>query len=474
MTMDLAQLQQRQTTTADPMLKGWYQLAAIGKNNQSNLQKQQNNIDTWKQQWPQHPAQQDLPSDLRFLQQLIDQQPTQVALLLPASGRLEAAGRAIRDGFFASYYAAKNDGASVPAVLTYDTVHTDINTLYQLAIDDGADMIIGPLSKERVTELYKRDSFPIPVLALNRLDPETDDNMASASNNIDTNAANSMINTPNNLSADPTRQTKSASTLIGKHNFYQFALGVEDEARQAARLAWLQSHRKALVLSPDTDWGQRSANAFIDELQHLGAEYFQHFSYTGNNDYSTVIQRALSIDDSRARATQIERLLGSNVEFEPRRRHDIDMIFMIAQPTAARQIKPTLDFHYASDIPVYASSHAYNGVVDSKSNRDLNGLIFSSMPWTLSQEHPEKRTIEKIINPAPAYHRLYAMGSDSFKLYPRLTQLQQMTGASLYGATGILSVEPNSHLIKRLQSWAVFSLGEAKALPTVVSGMYME
>jgi outer membrane PBP1 activator LpoA protein len=51
--------------------------------------------------WPGHPAASRLPRDLQLLQQLIAEKPKHVALLLPVSGKLGRAGRAIRDGFFA-------------------------------------------------------------------------------------------------------------------------------------------------------------------------------------------------------------------------------------------------------------------------------------------------------------------------------------------------------------------------------------
>src|SRR5690606_7499235 len=158
----------------------------------------------------------------------------------------------------------------------------------------------------------------------------------------------------------------------GLDGLYQFGLAVEDEARQAARQAFLEGHRFALVLVPSQDWSERSATSFIDEWNRLGGTIVHSSQFVGSGDYSQVIKSAMLIERSQARAQELERLFGTNLQFQTRRRQDIDMIFLIADPVQARQIKPTLAFHYAGSIPVYATSQVYSGVPDVKADRDLN------------------------------------------------------------------------------------------------------
>ena len=91
MSMSIEELRKRTENTANLELRGWYQLALLSKDNQSNLERQQANIQYWRQQWPNHPASVELPSDLQFLQQLIAERPKRVALLLPQQGPLSRA-----------------------------------------------------------------------------------------------------------------------------------------------------------------------------------------------------------------------------------------------------------------------------------------------------------------------------------------------------------------------------------------------
>ncbi|MFE8730295.1 penicillin-binding protein activator, partial [Aeromonas hydrophila] len=88
-----------------------------------------------------------------------------IAVLLPLSGNLEPQGAAIRNGMLMSY--KENQGQFT--LNFYDTQSKPTIDLYKQAIQEGADMIIGPLLKDRVEELLKTNPT-VPILALNELD----------------------------------------------------------------------------------------------------------------------------------------------------------------------------------------------------------------------------------------------------------------------------------------------------------------
>ena len=67
----------------------------------------------------------------------------------------------------------------------------------------------------------------------------------------------------------------------------------------------------------------------------------------------------LRISDSRARHKRLESILGTKLEFEPRRRADLEFIFAPAQASMERLLRPQLRFHYAGDVPTYATSDAF-------------------------------------------------------------------------------------------------------------------
>lgn len=434
MSMPVAELTYRSQKAANTPtlqnedLRGWYSLALISKNNQGNLDKQLFQINQWVARWPQHPASLRLPKDLQLLQQLIEERPAQVAVLLPQQGRLSKAGKAVRDGFVAAYYQALANGSHTPILKFYDTSEGDIVDVYNRASLDGADLMIGPLDKNKVTALSQQESLPIPTLAVNYSEEV----------------------------AEPAA------------NLFQFGLSAEDEARQIARRAWVEGHRYAMILTTDANWGRRSADAFREAWENLGGTIITQSEFTGEGDFSNVIKQALHINESQKRAQGVRALFPQPVEFEPRRRQDADMLFMVARPSEARQIKPTLAFHYASKLPVYATSHIYGGTEDRKADRDLNNIRFSTLPWFFDDTNATKQIIQQAANPAPSYQRLYALGVDSFQLYPRLKQLQQSEYTRLYGVTGSLSMNAQRR-IEREQIWAKMNNGRAQSLPMVVS-----
>jgi len=451
MTLERDQLTQNARRTDNRELRGWYQLAALSKNNQTTLEQQQARLEQWQADWPQHPASQQLPDDLRLLRQLIEQQPRQLALLLPEQGNLSQAAAAVRDGFLAAYYHAQGEQSQVPLIRQYDTSDaTPADQLYRQAVAEGAELVIGPLDKDQVQILYDMDTRAVPLLSLNYLG-EQEENAAQPNESL-------IPQDWPELRFDSTAREEQAPSP-----FYQFGLAAEDEARQAARRAFQEGHRNAMLLTPGRNWAERSAQAFSREWRALGGEVLVDSQFAANDSYSDIIQQSLLIDQSQARRQELTRLLGTQLEFEPRRRRDLDMIFLIAGPEQGRQIKPTLAFHYADDLPVYATSHIYSGRENPKDNRDLNGIRFNTMPWLLGEDFPEKSLLDQHTQSSAIYNRLHALGVDAFRLYPRLPQLQSIEQARLYGATGALRMA-RGHRLERVQVWAEFQRGLARPM----------
>jgi outer membrane PBP1 activator LpoA protein len=428
MSIPFAELQQLSHSGMSDTERGWYSLATINKNNQIDLEQQREQLQLWLRDWRQHPANKNLPGDLKLLHSLIDQQPKQIALLLPMQGKLAEAGEAVRDGFFAAYFQALENGRQTPEVRQYDS-STDAISAYQQAIAEGADLVIGPIDKEKVTELSLMPSLEVPVLSLNYPD------------------------------------TPPAQPLKG---FYQFGLAVEDEARQVARQAFLEGHRQAMVIIPSQEWSERSARAFANEWEKLGGVVVNRSQFQSGANYSNLVKDAMQIESSLQRNREMQSLLGIPLQTSPRSRGDVDMIFLIADPAQGRQIKPTFAFHYAGNIPVYATSQIYSGQPNPKADRDLNGVRFNTMPWLFDTSSPEKQAVAQHTKSAAVYGRLHALGADAFRLYARLPQLEQVPDMRIFGATGALHMLGDGR-IEREQIWVRFRNGEAQPLPMVIN-----
>ncbi len=385
---------------------GWIELAYFVKQNSSNVTKLIKEIEKWKVRYPSHPASLYLIENLVAEYQNRFKIPTKIGVMLPLTGKYAGAASAIREGIVAAYY--KDFRMERPEVVFYDTNNEleSAVSIYNQAVAAGADLVIGPLRKNTLAQLAAMPNVEVPILGLNYLQEYQE----------------------------------------SKSNFIQFGLLPEDEARQAAKYAIEDGYKRAVVLVPNTDWGQRQADAFSKSLEELGGEVLEtNFFDPKANDFSRSIKGLLNIDASSQRYKTIRATLGKKIEFEPRRRQDLDFIFLAAKPTQARLVRPQFNFHLASRIPIYATSSIYSGTKDSKADQDLNGASFVDMPWILNSTSIEEYV--ELSNQWPKrmqrYQRLFALGLDAYNLIPELPAMVTNSDTKKSGYTGVLQIENN-------------------------------
>jgi len=149
---------------------------------------------------------------------------------------------------------------------------------------------------------------------------------------------------------------------------------------------------------------------------------------------------------------------------EPRRRADAQFVFLAAQPEQGRLLCPQLRFHFAGDLPVYATADIYDD--DEKSNRDLYGLQFTDMPWIIdpAQDAEPLRQTVRTLWPGRSNMslRLFAMGLDAYLLMPKLYGAGPVI-ESIDGQTGRLVVGPDG-VVHRGLVWARFNGGVPEPL----------
>ena len=400
-------------------LRGWIELARVFLAGESNIRSQLNAIERWRSVWTSHTASQTLPSDLAALQSLWDDRPRKIALLLPLQ---QPAGIAIQEGFFSAYYESLQISGDVPTVSTYDTSSViNLEAVYQQALESGADLIIGPLTKSLVNQLAEKEDLPVPTLALNYAD--------------------SVEESPRNL--------------------YQFGLAPADEISQLLDLAWARDYRRAALIAPESPDYDRLRSAFSTGWQDRGGNVVSLATYGEYNDYSIVIKNIMAIDACEKRLENLRSLLPrNNIEFIPRRRQDIDFIFLIANPRQARLIKPTLAFYFAADVPVFALPSVFDGLNGSTDNRDLEGIWFADAPWLLENGSLKQQIDGQLRAAQGSSQRLRALGVDSFRLYPRLNQMTRRPDIAIAGATGSLTLSESGRIHRSLQ-FAQFRDGTA-------------
>ncbi len=383
---------------ADPVLAGWLELGRIIADTQAGALGGQRRVQSWRERYPAHPASESLWKGMLERPLAPSEQPHQVALLLPLSGRSAAAGTAVRDGFLSAYY---DDGnASRPKLKVYDVATRDAPSAYLQALADGSDFVVGPLTREEVAALATLADGRATTLALNFL----------------------------------------PDGVLVPDRFFQFALSPEDEARLAARRIVADGRMSGVTLVPQSDWGRRIHAAFAEEFAAAGGQIVDSADYLPSTaDFNELLRRLLRTTGQR----------GSTP------RADAQFIFVAAQPVYGRLIRTQLRFNYASALPMYATSDIFDPA--GSGNVDLDGVIFPDMPWIIdSQGTPASaRDVAKRVWPERngQLERLHAFGYDAFRLIGELRRLRAGSSTPLPGMTGRLAVDSQGR-VRRELGWA--------------------
>jgi uncharacterized protein len=301
---------------------------------------------------------------------------------------------------------------------------------YHRALDEGAGFLVGPLTREDVATLAGQGRPPVPVLALNYLD----------------------------------------AGRPAPFNFFQWGLAPEDEARQAAERAVADSQFRAVALVPEGDWGARVLQAFRERLQALGGAVVGERTYVASDrDHSEPIRALLSLDRSEERHRALTAALGVKTQFEPRRREDVDLVFLVARPDQARLLGPQLRFHRTGELPIYATSLVHDG---SPPAADLNGLRFCDMPWMLSPDGPLaglRGELQALFPGRPREQvRLLALGHDAWTLVRLIDSGMLAANAYFPAASGTLTLR-NDGVVARGLSCAEIRNGTLRPLDVVAA-----
>jgi len=397
---------------------GWLELAILFKEFQGEPSRLMQGIKRWQKQYPAHPANDHFPSDVANYAQAEIVIPRQVAILLPYTSQHATAVQSIHDGFMGAYFDAKTELDKPPVIRAYDTGKVtskeQMHALYQQAIIDGADVVVGPLLKSNIERLQDLPQI-IPTIVLNQLD--SDD------------------------SSD---------------ELFYFSLAPEHELASIQAYAKKEGLKRAAIMAPDNEWGQRIIRSYTEtwgkDYQVTAVELYQEDKLREN------VINLFNIENSKARYREMQRILGMNLEFMPRRRKDIDYIVLAADKKVARQFNPLFSYYFARDIPVFGTSKINDELHFPELDKDLDGIRFVDIPAILNeQEHiPDYWGAKDYPT-----QRLIAFGYDAYQLLLSRNFFEHIPDYSIKGKTGVLEIDDQNILVRQ-PSWAIYQDGIAK------------
>ena len=281
---------------------------------------------------------------------------------------------------------------------------------YQEAVAEGANLVIGPLSRDAVSVFAAQPMLPVPVLALNEPQP---------------------------IQSYPPQ-------------FFRLTLDPESEASQVAREGWAAGYQEAVILALDAPLGQRLVQAFEQTFASQGG-IIRHVlwlapEYTDFHPPLAALQRG-RVDSPNS------------------------LIFLATNAEQAHLLWPQWMAVSDRKQPVWATSHVFSGQRDVRHNAALNGLRFLEIPALIAAQPeplatgatPSDTHLSIIQDPAQPWPRVVALGHDALLAGAQLAT-QTTPGQKLQGWSGHLILHPNGRISRQL-SWAYFVAGQARPLP---------
>jgi outer membrane PBP1 activator LpoA protein len=413
---------------ASRAVAGWLELGRAAVALARNPYTAQTAMNDWRTKYPEHAANE-------FITQTVIPQiraetayPTDIALILPLSGRGQANGVAVRDGFVAAFLQQPVDRR--PTLRIYDSA-AGVSKAHARAVADGAKFIVGPLLKPEVAELFNAQPIATPTLVLN--------------------------------------QSPEHAAAIA--NLFEFWPDPAHEARQVAARAAAENHLHGIAILPNDEWGQRVYRAFDEELRARGGELVANRFYDpASFDFSKPVADSLLVTESQARLTALQQAVGTKLQFEPRVRGDIEFVFIAArEPEKGRLLRPALRSHLSADMPVYATSDIFEPAATT--NAELNGVVFPDMPWIIASDEESNKlraTLQKIWPRSRSRDgRLYAFGFDAYRLIPRLQSTDLNSTLVTAGMSGRLMLDDTGR-IRRDLDWGRIVGGKLEAVGPIV------
>lgn len=327
--------------------------------------------------------------------------PARLAVLLPQSGPLEIAGKAVRDGILAAYYA---ENRVKPSIRFYNSQGSADGTIlaYNTAVKDGAQMIIGPIGKDEVAALSNM-ATRIPVLALNTVDSQN----------------NKML--------------------------LNFSLSPEREGELIAKRLLEKKYLKIIIFSQSNE----SNNRIINSMQKF-------LIAGGGSVLSNMPTPRFSTNETTGVITP---------PVMPNNLLQAQAVVILMPNSDAKSIRSALSLNAASAMPVIASSSIFemkdeknNTQLDGIEFLQMPWLMGRSNAARVSIGQLNKLPSAKSISGS----RLNAFGIDAWLSSTYLQAWLNSPHSELNGATGSLHLDPTGTIDLKMP-WFVFRNGSPQS-----------
>lgn len=377
-----------------------------------------------------------------------------IALVMPPDGSpFTAASKIVGNGLLA---ASQTSREPAEVLLVEAPESTSLTEVLQSAVVAGADVVVGPLQKERVTELIRIGALPLPVVALNH------PSEAVLDADIPANLVMMSLSTENEAEYIARLAVAALEESAPEAPVPALPDATAPLSDETAALP-TPERQKILILSQSGAWETRIADSYAKVLTASGTPFeIYRIDDMDLKRLREKVQPVLSEEDERrfAQRRQELRHLPGTTESERRirdqalKRLDSDMAVRRAESTPPYAgVLLALDAQSASivrsSLPrksrVWGTSTSNPGDPAASSAAtalafDLEDLVFAECPLLLRYDAQSFTARFAAAMPySPAAKRLFAFGADAFGVAERWAQSNR--SFEMEGETGRLVLD---------------------------------
>lgn len=482
-TLSVEELLREARLAPDLYMRGWYDFAML--HHLDNNYGRANAQAVWRRQYKRHPGNRYLSFINERQAEVIkiadtpeNKNELRVSFLLPFGD--ETLG-VISDAIVDGYREMAKDSKIRVGILRLDTASSrSMADLYAQAVSEESDIVIGPLRKDQVQELYAAvKNLKVPVIALNDIGGRNRkrDNFYILSSNFEKNAefaANvawdhqcrnvaviaqdesllaergqrAFINAWDDLggkivaSERLTKDKKLTEWISGildvdnqevdanKEVFRRYLLKLTQLGVSQEGINLLLGGKRLTTEFPNVlPFPDRSLLITLGELNMLQDEYYNRQPQWIEASLEKQLYKRLEEVEIPADAefskediesVMLDFILESQGSYS---RAEIECIFLAMDSIRLARVRPFISFYLANDIPLFSTFLAYDRSTRRAEYTDLEGITYGEFPGVLNRH-------KELANDKVFLKRFYLTGRDALSLTQTLPQLSYFSTVS--------------------------------------------
>lgn len=221
--------------------------------------------------------------------------------------------------------------------------------------------------------------------------------------------------------------TKNKIGGVKKPKLREFNINREVDIKNLLKIAKNNGGLRAVIIDDSTT----KDKALVKKIwENMDGEVVSSVSSEKKISSQKLLSKILLLEQSKVRGRKLSRIIGLPIKTEPRKREDIDSIFLSTSLSNARSLKPALEYNFADNISVYLIPSWSEDEHLTDSELDLEKVMISEMPFLLNTNTSFKGTNS----------RNFAIGYDAYELV-LLLETSSRRNFNYFGLTGLITNE---------------------------------